>query len=85
MIRRLAPLPGPCDRMSPHRKGAICEHVLFGSLTKLDACERFDLSLIELEAWLVSYVCRGVPGLRVGRPEMAVPEQSEPQMRSACA
>ena len=45
----------------------VCEHIIAGALKKLDACERFDLSIEELEAWLRGYARHGRRGLAVTR------------------
>jgi hypothetical protein len=59
--------PIDTNRWVVRRKAAVVQAVRNGSISLLDACRRYTLSIEEFRAWESAVDRHGIPGLRVTR------------------
>jgi hypothetical protein len=57
-------LPLPGQHWVARRKARLVAAVLDGELTRLEVCQRYQLTLEEFQSWVTAYERYGVPGLR---------------------
>lgn len=58
-------LPNPNERLTPKRKATIVRVLLDGLWTAQELCDRYSLTLEELEFWVNAYQRGGAQWLRV--------------------